>query len=106
MPEQMRGLFNSPEFRELHDQNQNTYRTYPHHCAVSHFAPMSAHAQASPTIEETTEERILCPNLELQQCFFLESFIRFVNQRRLNQAFFTHFTGRVPARLFGAQCSF
>ncbi len=42
MSDQMRVSCNSPEFKELHDQNQNTYRPYLHHCAESHFAPMLA----------------------------------------------------------------
>jgi len=58
VPDQMRVPCNSSEFKELHDQNQNTYRPYPHHCAASHFAPKSADTVKS-TIEETAEEAVM-----------------------------------------------
>jgi hypothetical protein len=42
--DQVRRPWNSPEFKELHGQNQNTYGPQPHHCATSHFAPVSEHS--------------------------------------------------------------
>jgi hypothetical protein len=42
VPDQTRVSCNSPEFKELRDQNQNTYRPYAHHCSASPFAPMVA----------------------------------------------------------------
>jgi hypothetical protein len=46
---------NSPEFRELHDQTQNSIRPYPHHCASKPFARMSTYSGES-TIVEIAEE--------------------------------------------------
>src|SRR6266850_6129634 len=104
VPDQMRVPCNSPEFKELYDQNQNTYRPYRHHCAASRFAPMSAYSGES-TVEDTTEWRRLCPRLEFRQWFCWESCTRFANQPSLlTLAFFCHFAGEVPAQLFGAQC--
>src|ERR1700694_4321996 len=42
VPDETRVFCNFPEFREVHDQDQNTYRPCPHHCAASDFAPVSA----------------------------------------------------------------
>jgi hypothetical protein len=49
---------NSLEFKEVHGQNQNTYRPCPHHCAICRFAPMSAYS-GELTIEEATEEAVM-----------------------------------------------
>src|SRR5580704_2106553 len=47
---------NSLEFRGLNDQNQNTYRPYPHHCPSRRFAQMLA---------ERCTERALCDQLRV-----------------------------------------
>ncbi len=62
------GPCNSLEFKELHDQNKNTYGPYSHHCAASHFAPMSAYSGKSPiegradvvVIQRIRKRRLIC----------------------------------------------
>ena len=34
--------YNFPEFKELHDQIRNSYKSYPFHCAPIAFAALSA----------------------------------------------------------------
>jgi hypothetical protein len=43
-PDYLRGFCNPLEFKELRDQNKNTYKPYTRHCGSSHFARVWAGA--------------------------------------------------------------
>jgi hypothetical protein len=52
---------NTHEFKGLHDQNQNTYRPYPHHCASNCLARMSAWLGR---VDDRRRDRIVEPSRE------------------------------------------
>src|ERR1700739_781365 len=61
---------NSPEVKELHDQNQNTYGPYARHCAENHFASMSAN-RGKFTIKETSDGEELMSRMRISRMVLL-----------------------------------
>jgi hypothetical protein len=57
---------NFPELKDLHDQNQNRYRPYSHHCASDRFVRISARSGES-TIKKRANRCRLAGGFHVQE---------------------------------------